>query len=37
MEIRTIKLNPADHASRGLGIADSQRKISTWSHDSNFL
>ena len=33
MEIHTIKLNPADHASRGLEIADSQRKTSTWSHD----
>ena len=31
------KRNPADHASRGLGIADVKGQTSTWIHVPKFL
>ena len=30
------KLNPGDHESLGLGIADAERQKSTWIHGSKF-
>ena len=37
MEISTIKINPADHASCGLGIPDVEGQASTWIHGPKFL